>query len=222
MDRTNLLKIICLDKVYQYKVDFEEELPLGYFVSECLRMKLLSGNHQHDTTKYNGRTFTGIIDDQLGKLSFSTILTKEFYKSISKLIMLFEGPLKFLNSTNLLIIASYVGYSARDISSLQMVNRRFNSIFKTDSIWQHVILSNIYCGMGNTGDEDYEWEYYKEHYGLPYFNVLRLIEKPLPFIYIIYQYNFKYILTFFKYQNSLDITQYQSTENIIWNSSNTS
>ena len=173
MADTSVVSVECLGKSYLFNINHNHCLPVGWLVSETLRLYYLGIERPSLITQ----RFAGVVNrnkNTIHKLELSTILSKEMCFTFSKVAILHEGPYGYLPRVALTLVAQYVGLTVRNISRLQRVCKKYQSMYKRDEIWSQVRYQDMFdAGDGCVGSIDDEWEVYRERFGLPYFNVFR-------------------------------------------------
>lgn len=178
------ISVICLGETFTFTISDHQELPLAYIASETLRQRwnLHKANKEncnvnHEMIKLPNLTSTsihGLLTLDMKELSMSQIVTLDFCRKHSKLKLIFQGPMNNLPDQNLLKIGFLAGRFIKDFSILLRVNKRFHALFGSDQVWQYAKLQTPYLGRSLVGHDDEEWSAYRDTFGLPWFNTLRI------------------------------------------------
>jgi hypothetical protein len=77
-----------------------------------------------------------------------------------------EGPWVILANEQLVLIHSFLRNS-RDTNALIRVNKRFQKLFSSDYVWRRIpVLTSVWAGNGNGGDEESIWNKIRDDAGL--------------------------------------------------------
>lgn len=184
--------VTCRETTHKIKVLYQDKLSWGWLTSECLRLHNIAKDYKKDAwgAVLNRMVVHGLVISYKGivlqSLEYSNIITSSSVDETglnhpfqSKQLMVITesyGYYRIKQENGLLQhLIEYLDLSqASQLSTLMMISKEFNTIASTDKYWKQVFIKNDWRGVGSDGSEDDEWDNYRIHYGLPYYNTLRI------------------------------------------------
>ena len=175
---TIYLHTSCLGNSYKIPLRLDDKPTWGCLASEAIRLALEQIEIKSSLSMidlFSSLRLLKVTSSRLGTLHFGEEITREKLVKLgsSVIYVIVEGPFSSLNEKLLLLMADFYANTAKEISILSLLSRRFRLIFQADAVWKDIVINYMWSGGGVDGTEQEEWNTYRIESGLPYFNTER-------------------------------------------------
>ena len=175
---TIYLHTSCLGNSYKIPLRLDDKPTWGCLASEAIRLALEQIEIKSSLSMidlFSSLRLLKVTSSRLGTLHFGEEITREKLAKLgsSVIYVIVEGPFSSLNEKLLLLMADFYANTAKEISILSLLSRRFRLIFQADAVWKDIVINYMWSGGGVDGTEQEEWNTYRIESGLPYFNTER-------------------------------------------------
>ena len=172
-----LLRFKYNDSVLTIRVPLTKNLTWGWVAREVLRLHLIMKDENFNSNIKKCSVLTILSPERDAIDLTQRILYYDIIRMVchpGEFVLFVEGLWSTLDPKLFYKIGQFI-HSAKDISSLQLVSKRFHFLFTADNVWENIAFTCcVWQGSGHMGNEEEEWKIIKETAGLGIMGTFRL------------------------------------------------